>query len=626
MTKENKIFNFNSNWNSKFLFAAYRSEKKQLKWILEHKLYNIRWDNNLFEKRDGAVKEYFTPDYILLYDCRDYSKGCHLFKWDGNRITATEEDMLKIGYPSPNGNYQLYGLGEEYDVPDIYIPGIQNFLRLRGAKIKFSPALLTGLDIVTAQNVKDIAMSGKRTLKFIDLFAGLGGFHHAMEKLGEKWGFQTKCVFASELRQDLRKLYSLNYGFNYEEINSDITLLSDENIIKTQVPDHDVLCAGFPCQPFSQAGKREGFEDTAGRGILFNYIADIIRVKRPEFIFLENVANLKNHDEGRTWKTIESRLSDDLDYNVTEVILSPHEFGLPQHRKRIYIVGRDRKKGDLSEFEFPVPPTEKPVCHINDLIEKEPKDVVPLKRQQRLYLDIWQQFLDECSKRKAELPHAPIWAMEFGATYPFEGLAPARCSINQLKKSKGTLGKRVKGETLLECLSCLPNYARTDKDATFPDWKKKFIRENRKFYEDNKEWIDQWKEQLRSWENSFIKFEWNCPENGNMSLEDKIIQFRPSGIRVKLPTYSPALTYVGNQIPIFPWIECVLPDGSIQKGRHMTIKEAAKTQGMEELSFEGLPKNRVYEALGNAVDVDLVKLIMENFIKIGLLNNHEQRH
>jgi hypothetical protein len=130
VTKENKIFNFNSNWNSKFLFAAYRSEKKQLKWILKHELYNVRWDDNLFEKRDGAVKEYFTPDYILLYDCRDYSKGCRLFKWDGNRTTVTEEDIAKLGYPYPDGSYQLYGLGEEYDVPEIYIPGIQNYLKL----------------------------------------------------------------------------------------------------------------------------------------------------------------------------------------------------------------------------------------------------------------------------------------------------------------------------------------------------------------------------------------------------------------------------------------------------------------------------------------------------------------
>lgn len=614
MRQENNIFDFNSNWNSKFLFAAYRSEKKQLKWILEHKLYNVRWDNNLFEKRDGAVKEYFTPDYILLYDCRDYSKGCRLFKWDGNRITATVEDMLKIGYPSPNGSYQLYGLGEEYEVPDIYIPGIQNYLKLRGDEITFSPALLTGLDIVTAQSVKNIAMDGKQTLKFIDLFAGLGGFHHAMEKLGEKWGFQTKCVFASELQQDLRKLYSINYGLPYEEINSDITLLNSESVIRKQVPDHDVLCAGFPCQPFSQAGKREGFEDEKGRGVLFNYIAEIIRIKRPEFIFLENVANLKNHDEGRTWKVIKSRLEDDLKYDVKEVILSPHEFGLPQHRKRIYIVGRDTKKGNLSEFEFPEPPKEKPICHINDLIERDPVDVVPIKEQQRIYLDVWQDFLNECSKRKAELPHAPIWAMEFGATYPFEDLAPAKCSINQLKKTKGTLGNKIKGETLAECLSFLPNYARTDKEKTFPAWKKKFISENRKFYENNKEWIDSWKEQLKGWENSFMKFEWNCPEDGNMSLEDKIIQFRPSGIRVKMPTYSPALTFIGNQIPIFPWIECTLSDGTVRKGRQMTIKEAAKVQGMQELLFTGLPKNRIYEALGNAVDVDLVKMILLNII------------
>ena len=615
-TTKNKIFDFNSNWNSTFLFAAYRSEKKQLKWIIEHLLYNVRWDNNLFEKRDGAVKEYFTPDYILLYDCRDYSKGCRLFKWDGNRTTVTEEDIAKLGYPYPDGSYQLYGLGEEYDVPEIYIPGIQNYLKLRGDKIKFCPTILTGLDIVTAQNVKEISLSGKQTLRFIDLFAGLGGFHHAMEKLGKKWGIQTKCVFASELQQDLRKLYHLNYGIPYEEINSDITLLSSDSIIRRQVPDHDVLCAGFPCQPFSQAGKREGFEDTAGRGVLFNYIADIIRVKRPEFIFLENVANLKNHDDGRTWKVIESRLSDDLDYDVKEVILSPHEFGLPQHRKRIYIVGRDRKKGDLSKFEFPIPPKEKPICHINDLIEKEPEHVVPLKRLQRQYLDVWQQFLDECSKRKAELPHAPIWAMEFGATYPFEEKVPAKCSLSELKNKRGTLGVKINGLTVAECLYNLPNYARKCKEDTFPAWKKKFIRENRSFYEKNKEWLDEWKKQLLGWENSFIKFEWNCLEDDHMVLQDKIIQFRPSGIRVKMPTYSPALTYVGNQIPIFPWIDCILPDGTIQKGRQMTIREAAKVQGMQELSFVGLPKNRIYEALGNAVDVDIVKMILQNIINL----------
>ena len=166
-------------------------------------------------------------------------------------------------------------------------------------------------------------------------------------------------------------------------------------------------------------------------------------------------------------------------------------------------------------------------------------------------------------------------------------------------------------------MSKLPNYARSKRAPVFPDWKQKFIRENRDFYERNKEWIDKWKKQIIGWEDSFIKFEWNCKEDCAMNIEHKIVQFRPSGIRVKEPTYSPALTFMGTQVPVFPWIETTLPDGSTQKGRYMTTKEAAKIQGMQDLSFDKLPTNRIYEALGNAVDVDIIKLIALKIIQNG---------
>ena len=164
------------------------------------------------------------------------------------------------------------------------------------------------------------------------------------------------------------------------------------------IPHHDILCAGFPCQPFSQAGKQEGFEDSAGRGVLFNYIADIIRYRRPKYIFLENVANLKNHDGGRTWSVIYDKLDKELDYDIREIILSPHEFGLPQHRKRIYIVGINREYGNLNTFQFPEIPSNKPVCDINSIIEKDPVDIELIRPQYREYLRVWQEFLDECSK------------------------------------------------------------------------------------------------------------------------------------------------------------------------------------------------------------------------------------
>lgn len=148
--------------------------------------------------------------------------------------------------------------------------------------------------------------------KFIDLFAGLGGFHLALQALGHE------CVFASELKEDLQTLYKQN--FPKTPIFGDITQIDPKTI-----PPHDIICAGFPCQPFSQAGKREGFNDTKQRGTLFDYICAIVAAHRPKYLILENVQNLKNHDNGNTWKVIQEKLAA-LNYDVKADILSPHQF------------------------------------------------------------------------------------------------------------------------------------------------------------------------------------------------------------------------------------------------------------------------------------------------------------
>jgi len=180
----------------------------------------------------------------------------------------------------------------------------------------------------------------KERITFIDLFAGLGGFHLALKQLG------CKCVFASEIREDLRQLYGIN--FPDTPTFGDITRITPEDI-----PSHDILCAGFPCQPFSQAGKRQGFSDEKDRGNLFDYICAILKVHKPQFVLLENVSNLMGHDGGNTWIIIKARL-EALNYEVFDPkILSPHEFGIPQHRRRIYIVCRNRMFGTLAEFSFP---------------------------------------------------------------------------------------------------------------------------------------------------------------------------------------------------------------------------------------------------------------------------------
>lgn len=179
------------------------------------------------------------------------------------------------------------------------------------------------------------------TFKFIDLFAGIGGFRLAMQKLG------GKCVFTSEWDKEAQRTYRANFG---EVPFGDIT----KEQTKKFIPDgFDVLCAGFPCQAFSIAGKRGGFEDT--RGTLFFDVAEIIKKKQPKAIFLENVKGLKNHDKGKTLATILNVLRNDLNYFVPDPqILNAKDFGVPQNRERIFIVGF-RKDLGINEFEYPKP-------------------------------------------------------------------------------------------------------------------------------------------------------------------------------------------------------------------------------------------------------------------------------
>ena len=177
--------------------------------------------------------------------------------------------------------------------------------------------------------------------KFIDLFAGIGGFRLALQNLG------GKCIFTSEWDEDAKRTYRANFG---EVPFGDIT---QENI-KAYIPDDfDILCAGFPCQSFSIAGKRGGFDDT--RGTLFFDVAEIIKRKRPKAFLLENVKGLRNHNGGRTLDTIMNVLRNDLGYFVPEPqIINAKDFGLPQNRERIYIVGF-RADLNITPFEYPKP-------------------------------------------------------------------------------------------------------------------------------------------------------------------------------------------------------------------------------------------------------------------------------
>jgi len=180
---------------------------------------------------------------------------------------------------------------------------------------------------------------------FIDLFAGIGGFRIALQNLG------GKCVFTSEWDESAKKTYQINFG---EKPFGDIT----KEDTKKYIPDNfDVLCAGFPCQAFSIAGKRGGFEDT--RGTLFYDVAEIIKRKKPKVFFLENVKGLRNHDKGKTLQIILNVLRNDLGYYVPDPeIINAKDFGVPQNRERIYIVGF-KKELNITKFTYPEPLTKK---------------------------------------------------------------------------------------------------------------------------------------------------------------------------------------------------------------------------------------------------------------------------
>lgn len=184
--------------------------------------------------------------------------------------------------------------------------------------------------------------------RFIDLFAGIGGFHLAFDSLG------AECVFASEKDIPARKTYIENFRdisptlFTNNLFNDDI-LTIDPHII----PDFEILCAGFPCQPFSQAGHKRGFgENKDARGNMFFVIRDIIKAKRPQAIFLENVRGLLKHDDGRTFNIIQQTI-DALNYDLYYKVVKASDYGLPQHRPRVFMIGIDRSLDINASFQFP---------------------------------------------------------------------------------------------------------------------------------------------------------------------------------------------------------------------------------------------------------------------------------
>jgi DNA (cytosine-5)-methyltransferase 1 len=221
--------------------------------------------------------------------------------------------------------------------------------------------------------------------KFIDLFAGIGGFHYALKSFG------AEAVFASEIDTKAATVYEQNHGL---KPHGDIT-----QIEVADVPKHDILCGGFPCQAFSISGKQKGFEDT--RGTLFFDIARIVNHHQPKILLLENVKNFVRHNDGKTLKTVISTL-ENLNYQVFHQVLNTSNFGLPQNRERVYIVGF-HKDFPINKFEFP---NKKIISSLQEILENNPDDGKVIERPD---MEIYKDF--EATRNlfgDLELPNRPI--------------------------------------------------------------------------------------------------------------------------------------------------------------------------------------------------------------------------
>jgi DNA (cytosine-5)-methyltransferase 1 len=412
------------------------------------------------------------------------------------------------------------------------------------------------------------------TFRFVDLFAGIGGFHAALSAAG------GECVCAVEIDKDASKVYERNWGISPL---GDIRQLAND--LRVDVPDHEILCAGFPCQPFSKSGAQKGMEEA--RGTLFYNIAHILRAKKPAIVVLENVRNLAGPRHTNDMRVIVDTLRQ-LGYLVSDEpsIISPHLLppslgGRPQNRERVFITGT-YVGSQLAVKAAEVKPaiTLKGAVEISSALGWSPElwnlddhlllpsnlhfSETGLSTDQLKWIEAWNEFVVDMLEIRGgqRLPGFPLWAQYWARRMPF-----------------------------------------LEREST-PDWKLNFIEKNREFFLENRSYITAWRKKFRVWEFpvSRQKLEWQA--QGAATLSECVLHFRPSGIRAKRATYLPALVAITQTSVI----------GSRQ--RKLTLLEAQRLQGLPDW-FDLADQNvsRGFHQLGNGVSIGAVWMVLRKHIE-----------
>lgn len=382
-------------------------------------------------------------------------------------------------------------------------------------------------------------------MRYVELFSGIGAFTQAIHNI---LGNDAECVFAADNNRQCAEVYMDNYG-----LDSYFDLTKDD---KTCIPDHDFCFFSPPCQAFSKSGKQLGFHEA--RGTLIYEVFKILEKHHPKYILMENVRNLSTHDNGNTYRVIVESLHE-LGYRIPQepLILSPHQFGIPQTRERLFIPGiyDPGKAGVPLEIGFP-PFKTKDDCSIDSIIDHSFDDDAPLKITEQEYkvLSAWDEFYKGID---LDVIGFPVWYSSFKST------------------DADTFG--------------------------MPGWKADIIRKNRTLYSRNKEFIDRWsiEHDVDGFNDTQKKFEWQAGTRIG-SVWDGIIQIRPSGYRVKAPTTAPALVAI-VQTPII---------GPLK--RRLSVKECAALQSFPpDFDLSSVNEHDAYKQLGNSINVATLQKVIE---------------